>query len=34
LACQADFGQNQVPRVTADFVVVQFHKSSWLVRRL
>jgi len=22
------FGQNQVPRITADFVIVQFHKSS------
>ena len=28
LAGQADFGQNQVPRITADFVIVQFHKSS------
>src|SRR5208282_5091667 len=28
LACQTDFRQNQVPRVTADFVIVQFHKSS------
>jgi hypothetical protein len=28
LAGQADFRQNQVPRVTADFVIVQFHKSK------
>ncbi len=28
LACQPDFGQNQVPRVAADFIIVQFHKSS------
>ena len=28
LAGQTDFGQNQVPRVAADFVIVQFHKSS------
>src|ERR1017187_8823256 len=28
LACQTDFRQNQVPRVTADFIIVQFHKSS------
>ena len=26
LARQPDFGQNQVPRVAADFVAVQFHK--------
>jgi len=30
LAVQTDFGQDQVPRVAADFVIVQFHKSSKL----
>ncbi len=24
---QTDFGQNQMPRVTADFVIVQFHNQ-------
>ena len=28
LAGQTDFGQNQMPRVAADFVIVQFHKSK------
>jgi hypothetical protein len=27
LVGQADFGQNQMPRVTADFVIVQFHNQ-------
>jgi hypothetical protein len=27
LACQTNFGQNQVPGVTADFVIVQFHNQ-------
>ena len=27
LAGQTDFGQNQVPRVAADFVIVQFHNQ-------
>jgi hypothetical protein len=37
LASQANFGQNQVPRVTADFVIVQFHislsKESIVIQR-
>jgi hypothetical protein len=27
LAGQTDFGQNQVPRIPADFVIVQFHNQ-------
>jgi hypothetical protein len=28
LAAEADFGENKVPRIAADFVVVQFHKIT------
>ena len=29
LAGEADFRENQVPRVAADFFIAQFHKSGW-----
>jgi hypothetical protein len=28
LAAQADFGQDQMPRVTANFIIVQFHNIN------
>jgi hypothetical protein len=28
LAAEADLGENQVPRIAANFVVVQFHKIT------
>jgi hypothetical protein len=31
LACQTDFGQNQVPRVTADFVIVQLRNQREII---